>query len=137
MHENLINVGIVVFIIYAVISTIHIIHMWRTSSEFRAFLKNTEGNLNATLFEMKETFHNLKKITSDISTVSDEVRQITSSVSNLEKNIISLLRYFTGEITTRAAANVAGLKAGVKTGMATLVKTLKERRGDNNDGRTD
>jgi hypothetical protein len=35
-----------------------------------------------------------------------------------------------------AGANIAGLKAGITTGVVTLVKSLKEGRSDDHEGRT-
>ena len=35
-----------------------------------------------------------------------------------------------------AGANIAGLKAGTTAGVATLVKSLKEGRSDDHEGRT-
>jgi ABC-type transporter Mla subunit MlaD len=112
-------------------------NVWRTSTAVRGFLKNTEGNLNAALIELRGTLQNLSKITSDISTVTEEVRQVTDIVANLEKDAQSLFQYVKNELATNTAANFAGMKAGVKTGVATLVKTLKQGRGDNHEGRTD
>jgi uncharacterized protein YoxC len=137
MHENLINAGIIVFIIYAVISMIHMMQVWRVSSEFRAFLKNTEGNLNAALFEMKDTLQDIKKIASDVGTVTGEIRQMTDSFAVLEKSMRSLFQYVRHELAATAESNIAGLKAGVTTGISTFVKTLKERRGDHHEGRTE
>jgi uncharacterized protein YoxC len=137
MHERLVDVGIIVFIIYAISSIASIVNGWRTSSAFRDFLKNTQGNVNSTLIDMQATLQNLKKITGDISTVTEDVRQITDRVTHLEKNIRHLYQYFKDEFATTAEANLAGLKAGVKTGVSTLVKTLKEGRGGDHEGRTD
>lgn len=137
MHEKLVDVGIIVFIIYAVISLAHFMNMWRTSSAVRDFLRNTEGNLNAALVELQGTLQNLRKITSDISTVTEDVRQVTDIAAKLQKNVHYLYQYVKNELAANTEANFAGLKAGVKTGVATLVKTLKEGRGDDHEGRTD
>jgi hypothetical protein len=137
MHEKLVDVGIIVFIVYAVISLAHMMNVWKTSAAVRDFLKNTEGNLNTALIELQGTLQNLTKITSDISTVTEEVRQVTDIVANLEKDAQYLFQYVKNELAANTAANFAGLKAGVKTGVATLVKTLKEGRGDDHEGRTD
>jgi hypothetical protein len=135
MHETLVDVGIIVFIIYALISMAYLVTAWRTSIAARDFLKNTQGNLNGSLIELQGTLQNLKKITSDIGTATDDVRRITDTVSNIEKNIRYLYQYFRYRLAMNAGANLAGLQAGVKTGFATLVKTLKKGRSDNHEGR--
>jgi hypothetical protein len=137
MHEKLVDVGVIVFIVYALLSIAYMMNAWRTGSAIRDFLKNTEANVNAALIELQGTLQNLRRITSDISTVTADVRQITDVVANLETDMRYIYQYIKNELAANAGANIAGLKAGVKTGVATLVKTLKQGRGDDHEGRTD
>ena len=137
MHEKLLDIGIIVFILFGIASVAHYIKAWQTNSAVRGFLKNSGGSLEEVLAELKGTLQNLRKITSDIGTVTDDIRQMTDSLANVERDIQYLYQYAKNELAATAQANLAGLKAGVKTGVSTLVSTLKERRGDKDDGRTD
>jgi len=128
MHEKLLDIGIIVFIFFVIASVAHYVNAWHTSSAVRDFLKNSEGDVEAVLVELKGTLQNLRKITSDIGTVTEDVKQMTNSFANVEKDMRYLYQYAKNELAATAQANLAGLKAGVKTGVSTLVKTLKERK---------
>ncbi len=137
LHEKLLDIGIIVFIFYVIASVAHYVKAWHTSSAVRDFLKNSEGNVEAVLVELRGTLQNLRKITSDIGTVTEDVKQLTGSLVTVEKNMQYLYQYAKHELAATAQANLAGLKAGVKTGMSTLVRTLKERGGEEHEGRID
>jgi len=136
-HEKLLDIGIIVFILFVIASVAHYVKAWHTSSAVRDFLKNSESNVEDVLVELKGTLQNLRKITSDIGTVTEDVKQMTDSLANVEKDMRYLFQYAKNELAATAQANLVGLKAGVKTGVATLVRTLKERRGDEHERRTD
>jgi uncharacterized protein YoxC len=136
MTQTILLIGVVTFIIYAAFSISYIIELQRTSNTLRAFLKNTEGNLNATLTELKSTLENMKKITANVSGITQDVRDIADTVVSLEKGVQTLYGKVKDEVATAAEANIAGLKAGITTGVATLVRSLQERRSDDNERRT-
>jgi len=137
VHEKILDIGVIVFILFVMVSMAHYIKAWQTSSAVRDFLKNSEGNVNATLVELRHTLQNLRKITYDIGTATEEVRQMADSLATVEKDTLYLYQYAKSKLAETAQANLAGLKAGVKTGITTLVRTLKERRGDKYEGRID
>jgi hypothetical protein len=53
MTQAILLIGVVAFIIYAAFSISYLMDLRRTSNALRAFLMNTEGNLNATLEELR------------------------------------------------------------------------------------
>lgn len=136
MTQTILLIGVVAFIIYAAFSISYIREIQHTSSMLRAFLKNTEGDLNATLIELKSTLENMNKITANVSGITQDVRYITDTVITLEKGVEALYGKVKDEVATAAEANIAGLKAGITTGVVTLVRSLQERRSDDDERRT-
>ena len=133
MLEIILGVGVAAFIVYAAFSIIYIMSMKRASDEMREFLKNTEGNLNATLSEFKSTLENMRKISGDVKEVTADVRQISHTMASLEKGIRDIAVYLNESLGSAAEANIAGLKAGISTGVATLIKNLQEGRRDDHE----
>jgi hypothetical protein len=78
----------------------------------------------------------MKKITANVSGITQDVRDIADTVVSLEKGVQTLYGKVKDEVATAAEANIAGLKAGITTGVATLVRSLQERRSDDNERRT-
>jgi uncharacterized protein YoxC len=134
MTQAILFIGVVAFIVYAAFSISYLIDLRRTSNALRAFLMNTEGNLNAALTELKGTLENMNKITANVSGITQDVKDIADTVVSVEKGIQSFYGKVTNEFAAAAEANVAGLKAGIATGVVTLVRNLKERRSDNHEG---
>ena len=136
MLEIILGIGVATFFVYTIFNVTYVLSKRRTSESMASFFKNTEGNLNAALAEMKETLENLKKITSDVSAVTGDVKQITSSVARVERNIRGVYDHMKEGLGSAAGANMAGLKAGITTGVVTLVKHMREgRRDDHERGR--
>ena len=136
MTEIIAATGVLAFIIYAGYNISYIMSMKRTSDTLYGFVKNTEGNLNATLAELKGTLENLKKITGDFSVVTDDVRQITATVASVDRSVRNLYGIVKKGLGPAAEANIAGLKAGIKAGVVTLVRNLQEGRSDGHERRT-
>ncbi len=128
MIEIILGIGVAAFIVYAAFYIDYLMHMKRMSDNMGEFLKNTQGNLNATLSELNNTLENMKKISSDVKEVTGDVRQISHSVASLEKGIRDIVVYLKESLGATAEANIAGLKAGISTGVATLIKNLQEER---------
>jgi hypothetical protein len=102
MREILLGMGVVVFIVYAVVSTAYMMNAGRTSAAVRYIVKSAGGNLNTTLLELQGTLWNVNKITSDISTVRRDVRQIADTVIKLEKDVRYLYQYLKNELGAAA-----------------------------------
>ena len=129
MTDIILGIGVATFIVYTGFYISYILSFRRTSERMEAFLQNTEGNLNAALFELRDTLENLKKITGNVIAVSEDVRQISSTVANVERIIRGLYGYVGKDLGPAAGANIAGLKAGITTGVSTLVKSFKKKEG--------
>ncbi len=127
MTNIILSIGVLVFMIYTVYFIVSIRSLVRMSATIDEFLGRTEGNVNATLIELRGTLENIRKITGDVGVVTDEVRQISHTVAGLEKGIRDLYGFVRFGLGPATEANLAGLKAGIKTGVVTLVKNLREK----------
>jgi hypothetical protein len=129
MNGIILDIGIIVFIIYAAINIFYIIDLRRTSVAARELIKNTGENLNPALVELRGTLENIRKMTDEIGILTRDVRLVADSAASLEKGLRKFWEYYKDDIGPAVGANIAGLKAGVKTGVVTLVRNLKERKG--------
>ena len=129
MIEIILGIGVAAFLIYAAYFIVWVRSMIHMSATIDGFVNRTEGNINATLIELKATLENTRKITGDIGAVTDEVRQISHTVASVDKGLKDLYGYVRDGLGPAAEANLAGLKAGIKTGVVALVKNLREKEG--------
>ena len=105
MHEILLGSGVVVFIVYSVVSTADMMNAGWTSAAVRYVVKSAGGNLNKTLLELQGTLWNVNEITSDISTVRRDVRQIADTVIKLDKDVRYFHQYLKNELGAAAGAH--------------------------------
>jgi hypothetical protein len=136
MIEIILGIGVATFFVYTIFNVSYILSKRRTSESMASFFRNTEGNLNSALLELKETLENLKKITSDINAVTGDVKQISNSVARVERNIRGVYDHMKQGLGSAAGANIAGLRAGITTGVVTLVRKMQKGRSDDHDRRT-
>lgn len=129
MNGIILDIGVIVFIIYAAVNIFYIIDLRRTSVAARELIKNTGENLNPALVELRGTLENIRNITDGLGILTRDVRLVADSAAALEKGLKKLWEYYKDDVETAVNANIAGLKAGVKTGVVTLVRNLKERKG--------
>lgn len=128
MIQIILAIGVATFIVFTAFNVWYIMSMRRTSCSMTDFFRNTEGNLNDTLTELKGTLENMKKIMSDVGAVTEDVKQISSTVASVERSLGGVYDRVREGLGSAAGANIAGLKAGLTTGVATLVKSMKEGR---------
>jgi hypothetical protein len=128
MTDIILGIGVAAFIFFAGFHIYYIMSLRRTSERLGDFLHNTEGSLNAALVELRDTLENIKKLSGNMSAVTEDVRQISHTVASVEKIIRGLYGFMGKGLGPAAGANIAGLKAGITTGVSTLVKSLKTRR---------
>ena len=133
MLEIILGIGVATFIVYTIFNVTYILSMRRTSDSMASFFKNTEGNLNAALGELKETIESLKKITHDVGAVTGDVKQLSNSVASVERSIRGVYDHMKEGLGSAAGANIAGLKAGITTGVVTLVKNMRQGRSDDHE----
>ena len=136
MNDSLANTGVVVFIIYAVVSIAYQVSAYRAANALRRFVTQSSGDMLAMLAELRVTIENFRKISDNVTIVTGGVREITSSVADLQREIGTLFGFIRKTAGAEISAELAGIKAGLKTGVATLVKGLNEERGDDNERRT-
>lgn len=128
MNEALVNIGIVVFIVYAVINIASIIEMRRASIALRQLIKRSEENLHPALTALRGILEDIGKTTYNIAVLTQSLREMAETVARVENTVNGLYEYYKKDLGEAARANIAGLKAGVKAGMTTLLKDLNERK---------
>jgi len=133
MIEVILGIGVATFIVYTIFNVTYIVSTKKTIDTMTSFFRNTEGNLNAALSELKGTLEDLKKITGDVGAVTENVKEITNSVVSIERSIRGAYGQFKEGLGSAAGANIAGLKAGIATGVVTLVKSMQEGRSDDHE----
>jgi hypothetical protein len=126
MIEIIAGVGVAVFIVYAIFSIVYMMSMKRINDALHDFILRTEGNANAALAELKETLAHVRKVAEDVGAVSQDARQISSSLVNVEKGMRMFIDYILGRVGSAAEASYAGLKAGIKAGFSTFGKNPTE-----------
>ncbi|OGW38920.1 MAG: hypothetical protein A2X58_07380 [Nitrospirae bacterium GWC2_56_14] len=133
MNEVLANTGVVVFIIYALVSIAYQVNAYRAASVLRQLVTQSSGDLLAVLAELRAALGNFRKISENVTVVTEDVREVTSSVAELQQEVRTLYRVIKDTAGVEARADLAGLKAGIRTGVATLVKGIKEERSDDHE----
>jgi hypothetical protein len=129
MSGIILDIGIIVFIIYAAVNIFYIIDLRRTSVAARELIRNTGENLNPAMVELRGTLENIRKMTDEIGILTRYVRLAAVSAAALEKGLGKFWGYYKDDVGKAVSANIAGLKSGIKTGVVTLVRNLKERKG--------
>jgi hypothetical protein len=129
MNGIILDIGVIVFIIYAAVNIFYIIDLRRTSVAARELIRKTGENLNPALVELRGTLENIRNMTDGIGILTRDVRLVADSAAALEKGLRKFWGYYKDDIGPAVGANIAGLKAGVKTGVVTFVRNLKERKG--------
>ena len=137
MTEVILGIGVATFVVYVAFHIDYLMSMKKTADSVTAALKNTEGNVNAALVELKGTLENLRKVSGDIGAVTDEVKQITDSVARVERGIRGFYDTMMEGPGSAAGAKIAGLKAGISTGVVTLVKSMRDGRRENHERKTE
>jgi methyl-accepting chemotaxis protein len=128
MNETLINAGIVVFIIYAVVNIAGLIEINRSARALRQFIRKTEEEFQPTLSSARGVLGDIEKATHSVVDLSEKIREVTEALTRVEHSIRELYAYYKDGLSEAAQANIAGLKAGVKAGVVTLLKDLNDRK---------
>jgi len=136
MNDMLMNIGVVVFIVFAIVSIAYQVNNYRAATALRQFIYQSSGDMRVVLAELRVSLENFRKITDNISVVTEDVREITNSVADVQRDVRTLYSFIRENVGGTVKADIAGLKAGVKTGMATLVKNLREERSDHDERKT-
>jgi uncharacterized protein YoxC len=133
MNEVLANTGVVIFILYALVSIAYQVNAYRAAAALRQFVTLSSRDTLAVLAELRAALENFRKISDNVTVVTEDVREITSSVADLQQEVRTLYRVIKDTAGVEARADLAGLKAGIRTGVVTLVKGIKEERRDEHE----
>lgn len=136
MNYMLMNIGVVVFIVFAIVSIAYQVNNYRAATALRQFIRQSSGEIQNVLVELRVTLENFRKITDNVHVVTEDVREIANLVADLQRDIRTLYSFIRETVGGTVKADIAGLKAGVKTGMAALVKNLREERSDRDERKT-
>lgn len=134
MIELLLAIGIALFTVYVAFAIASAISIKRTSDRMREFLDDG-GSLNSALSEFRATLENMKKISSDISEVTADIKQVSHGVADAEKMLHDRLVSLDQSLSSSVEANIAGLKAGVAAGMESLVRNSTSRKEQHHERR--
>lgn len=105
-----------------------LLELRRAVRTLNSILKITEESLPPALHELRATLVNLDRITTDISTVTDDVRVFSGSVRQVGKDV-SELSGLINVLGGGVGAKIAGLRAGVGAGVGYLARNILRKRG--------
>lgn len=94
MNEALVNIGVVVFIIYAAFNIANIIEIRRTSIALRQLIKRTEENLHPALTALRGIFEDIGKATYNVAVLTRSLREVAETVARVENTINGLYEYY-------------------------------------------
>lgn len=113
-------IAVMGFLIYASLE------IRRAAQAFKEFLKNTEGRINPVLEETEQTLKSLKKVSDDVGTATENVKNFSSAMYEIGDNIRALSS-IVHDVREGVSARVLGVKAGIKTALNVLLKELMSR----------
>lgn len=105
------------FIIYI------ILELKKTIDSLKCSMDSIEKTLIPTVEELQMTFKSVRKITDDVGIVTESVRGLSGSISEIGQNVKHVSEVI-NTITTSSAVQVSSVKAGVKAGFGYFIKNL-------------
>ncbi len=105
-----------------------LLELRRAVHTLNSILKVTEESISPTMRELRATLENLDRITTDVSTVTDDVRVFSGSIRQVGKDVrelSGLINVLGGDV----GAKISGLRAGLGAGAAYLAKNLFRKGG--------
>lgn len=127
-YQILAAIAVVTFVVYAAFNIVYLIDLRRTSIALREFILRTEENLNPALMELRLALQDIRKVTADLSSLSDRLRAAAGTVLTIERTIQGLYGYYRDGLAESANANLSALKAGVRAGVVNFIKNLKTKK---------
>jgi hypothetical protein len=128
LYRTLAVIAVITFVIYVAFNIIYLIDLRRTSVALRRFINRTDENLIPALDELRLTLHDLRKVTSDVSSLSERMRSAAGALVTVEKTIEHLYSYYREGLGQSAQVNMAAIKAGLRVGVASLFKNFKSKK---------
>ena len=96
----------------------------RAASAFKEFLKNAEERINPVLDETEHTLKSLKKISDDVGTVTDNIKNFSGAMYEIVANVRTLSGIIS-DLREGVNLRVLGVKEGIKAAMNVLIKELR------------
>ncbi|MCL5061925.1 MAG: DUF948 domain-containing protein [Nitrospiraceae bacterium] len=109
------------FLIYASVE------IRRAANTFKEFLKNAEERLNPVIEEAEQTLKSLRKVSDDVGTATENVRNFSGAMHEIVDNV-RVLSGIVSDLREGLSLRVLGVKAGIKTALNVLIKQFKEGR---------
>lgn len=109
------------FLIYASIE------LRKSAAAFKEFLKAMEGRIAPVLEESEQTLRSLRKVSDDVGTATDNVRNFSGAIYDIVANVRALSGIVSGfreDLSLRKSA----LGAGAKAALEVLITQIKQRR---------
>ncbi len=128
MHEIVLAIGVVTFMVYTAVTVAHLIELRRASIAFRQFITKAGENLYPSLSALRGVLEDINRVTADVAMLTQSVRDAAETVKRIETSVKDLYEYYWEGTGETARANIAGVKAGVKAGVTTLLKDLSKKK---------
>lgn len=128
MNAVLLNIGIVIFIVYAVFNIVYLIDMRKTSIAMRQLIAKTGENLSPALEELTHAVADIRKMTEDASQLLEGFRAAVGAIITVEKGVQNVYHYYRTNFRQSAQSNVSGIKAGVRAGVVNFLSSLKNKK---------
>lgn len=109
------------FLIYASVE------IRRAANTFKEFLKNAEERLNPVIEEAEQTLKSLRKVSDNVGTATENVRNFSGAMHEIVDNV-RVLSGIVSDLREGLSLRVLGVKAGIKTALNVLIKQFKEGR---------
>lgn len=121
------SIGIIGFLVALIFVIYAAIELKRAASSLSNFLKVTEDRIAPVLEEAELSLKNIKKISDDIVTVTDNVKNISVALNETAKNIRDISN-IVEDIKRGASLRFMGLKAAIKTAMNVLIQEISSKK---------
>jgi hypothetical protein len=128
LYRILAVIAVVTFVIYAAFNIIYLIDLRKTSVALRRFINRTDENLIPALDELRSTLQDLRKVTSDVSSLTERMRSAAGAILTVERTIEHLYSYYREGLGQSAHVNMAAIKAGLRVGVANLFRNLRSKK---------
>lgn len=113
----LVAVGVFVFVM---------VEIRNSSRAITDFIKTTEDKIIPAIEELQESLKSIRKAADGITMISDDLRQISGSVTKTVENVKSITE-ITEEIASGMTIKVFSLRAGIRAALEALLKNLLSR----------
>lgn len=108
----------IVFLIYASVE------LRKSATAFKEFLKNTEDRIAPVLEEAEKTLRSMRKVTDDVGTATDNVRDMSDSMHGIVSNLRAVSS-IVDDLRDGASLRASALSAGFKAALGVLINQFK------------